>query len=131
LPSTSQYFEQSVYNHILRSDTFAKPTPSVGLTLNVPNSNGFFTEVTGGGYTRFPNAYGDLVWDAMSVAGSGTNLVEFTFGVATSDWGGVSGVVILDESSNLLFHGELQNPREVKQGDEFILSPGHVTVVIS
>jgi hypothetical protein len=67
----------------------------------------------------------------MSTAGSGTNLVEFNFGVATGDWGSVSGVVILDESSNLLFHGTLQNPKNVKEGDSFVISPGHLTVVIN
>jgi hypothetical protein len=116
---------------VLRGATFAKPTPSVGLTLNVPNPNGSFTEVTGGGYTRYPNAFGDLLWGAISAAGSGTNLVEFNFGTATESWGSVSGVVILDESSNLLFHGTLQNPRTVLAGDEFTIGAGHLTVVIN
>jgi hypothetical protein len=127
MANASDYLEQSIYNFLFRNGTFAKPTPAIGLTLNVPNDSGAYVEVGAGlNYARWPNASGTNVWSAMTAPGSGENLYQtFSFGPASADWGTVSGVIICDSAtvgqgnSNLLMHGALTSPRDVKQNDTF------------
>ena len=64
--------------------------------------------------------------DALSVAVSigvrATAPLELnTFPTANADWGHVSGVFVADASTagNMLLHGSLTSPREVKNGDVF------------
>ena len=136
MANASDYLEQAIYNHIFRGDTFAKPTPHIGLTLDVPVDSGAYLEVTGTGYSRYVNASGDAVWDAMSAPGSGQNTIEFSFGPATEDWGTVSGVVICDDAttgqgnSNVLLRGSLSSPRNVQSGDTFKFSAGNLRIGI-
>lgn len=137
MANASDYLEQQIYNHIFRAATFAKPTTiAIGLTLNVPTDDGTFTEVANaGGYARYANASGDAVWSVMSTPGSGSNVSEFAFPQATTDWGTVSGVVITDSATygagNLLFHGQLTSPRNVQTGDIFKFTAGSVDVGIA
>ena len=135
MANASDYLEQAIYNHIFRATSFAKPTPSIGLTLDVPNDAGTYSEVAAGvGYARYANASGDAVWSVMTAPGSGQNAVEFSFGPATSDWGTVSGVVIADSSTraagNVLLHGSLTSPRNVQTGDTFKFSAANLKVSI-
>ena len=136
MANASDYLEQAIYNHIFRETAFSKPTPAIGLTLNVPVDSGAYVEVTGGGYARWPNASGDSVWTAMTAPGSGENVTVFTFGPATENWGMVSGVVICDSAtpgqgnSNMLLWGQLSTARDVQNGDTFQFSAGSVDISI-
>jgi hypothetical protein len=130
MANASDYLEQAIYNHLFRETTFAKPIPKIALSLNVPTDAGAFTEVTGAGYARYPNASGNNVWDAMTAPGSGQNTIEFSFGPASADWGTVSGVVILDQSDNVLMHGTLASPRNVQSGDTFKFSAAALKISI-
>ena len=132
MPDTSFYLETKVYNFILRDGSFIKPSPAIGLASNY-SPTGFFNEIIGGGYHRYPDVGGAEIWtnwEVMGVEGSGTNIVPFYFGKATDDWGIVAAATIYDELDNVLFHGPLDSPRIVYAGDEFELSAGslHITI---
>jgi hypothetical protein len=131
MPYTSQYLEQKIYNNIFLEDTFLKPTLTIGLTKDVPSAGGVFQEVAGGGYVRYPNAGAGEYWSdwaAMGPEGSGYNIVSFNFGPATADWGMISGVIIFDENYNVLFHGALNRPAFVYEGDGFTFAPASLVV---
>jgi hypothetical protein len=136
MANASDYLEQTIYNHIFRDTTFSKPTPAIGLTLNVPSDSGAYVEVTGGGYARYPNASGTNVWSTMGPEGSGQNSIDFTFPAATADWGTVSGVVICDGAtvgqgnSNVLFWGQLSSARNVQSGDTFKFTASNLKISI-
>ena len=137
MANASDYLESKIYNHIFRQIPFALPTTvAIGLTTDTPKDDGSYTEVVGGGYARCPHASGTLKWSAMSNPGSGENIVEFAFPVATADWGTISGIVICDSAtpgfglSNVLMHGILTPPRNILSGDIFCFSSGSISISI-
>jgi len=142
MANASDYLEQAIYNHLFRGTTFNRPTPYIGLTLNVPNDSGAYVEVSnvGTGYTRYPNASGTNVWTAMTAPGSGENSAVFSFpqtGAALANWGTVSGVIICDAAtwgqgnSNMLMWGQLTSPRDVQTNDTFTFSAGSLKITIA
>lgn len=66
-------------------------------------------------------AFVDPGYENYSGNGFIKNQTQFVFNTATTDWGWVSGVAILDSSShqdgNLLMYAELNNPRYIYSGD--------------
>jgi hypothetical protein len=126
MANASDYLESAIYNHLFRGTTFNRPTPYIGLTLNIPNDSGAYVEVANaGGYARIPNASGTNYWDAMTAPGSGANTGIVQFPQATLDWGTVSGVIICDAAtigqgnSNMLMWGQLASARNVQANDTF------------
>ena len=136
----SDYLESGLLHHIFRSQSFPKPTEvaialcsgspldsNTGSTIpELPQSvNGSCT-----GYARItlgdPLVSGDAKWmytQADHDAGSGLikNSGSIVFETALIDWGYVSGIAIVDDSTygggNLLMHSTLDNPRIVYKGD--------------
>lgn len=136
MPSLSQYSQSGLYNHFFRAATFSKPTTiAIALTTNVPRENDTGATISelanANGYARVTNASGDAYWRHF-IPGSGDNLTEIAFPTATADWGYVSGVVILDSAThgagNVLMHGSLPTPRDIKSGDVFRFSVGNFDV---
>ena len=52
---------------------------------------------------------------------------------ATGDWGMVSGVIVSDHASagNILLHGSLTTPRDVKNGDVFKFNAGDLDITFA
>jgi hypothetical protein len=127
MANASDYLEGKIFDHLFRGTTFDRPTPSIGLTLNIPSDSGAYVEVSaaGTGYARIPNASGTNYWDALTTAGSGANTNPIQFPQATLDWGTVSGVIICDAAtvgqgnSNMLMWGQLASARNVQANDTF------------
>jgi len=106
-----------------------------GLTNGLLQHNGnniADVEVTGGGYQRL--AYGniaDINWTHIS---SGESTLAGAFGwTATSNWGLVTHFFISEnaiegDGSQLIYVGELQNPKKVLNGDYIAFYPGGITV---
>lgn len=136
MANASNYLEQAIFDHILRSTTFAKPTTiSIGLCGSPPTDAGYTELPNTNGYARIPNASGTGVWAAHGVAGPGDNAIELSFPAATGgDWGWVSGVIICDSNTynagNLLLHGTLTTPKLVQNGDTFKFAIGALDVTI-
>lgn len=140
MAALSDYLESGLLHHVFRGASFPKPSSvAVALTTGVPldsHTGSTLPEVpltingSGTGYSRFnlgsPTSSGDTVWAYNLLdhaAGSGLikNSIVFSFNPALCDWGGVSGIALLDNpahgSGNLLMHATLNNPRQVYLGD--------------
>jgi len=140
MAALSDYLESGLLHHILGDETFAKPsTISIALTSTAPvdsDTGASIPEIPSGingsgtGYARVdlgpPASSGASAWDyltADSAVGSGVfkNASNILFTTALLDWGWASGVAVVDHSTygsgNLLFHGQLGNPRVIYAGD--------------
>lgn len=93
-------------------------------------------EVTGGGYVRVNLSATNM---ATSLAARTMNLEEIVFPIATTNWGTVSHLAIMDSSTpgtgNVIAYGEFKDPntgdplpREANVGDNFVLRAGALVV---
>lgn len=140
MPALSDYLESGILHHLFRGASFAKPTTiAIALTTGVPldsHTGATIPEVpltingSGTGYARInlgnPSVSGNAMWtydlnDHAAGSGMIKNATSLLFNTALCDWGGVSGIAILDHAShgsgNLLMHSTLNNPRFVYLGD--------------
>jgi len=149
----SDYLESGILHHIFRIDTFAKPSDiAICLTSTVPADSDTGATVpeipsgvgpSGTGYARVsmgaPATSGDALWTysaADNAVGSGviSNTANIVFDTALTDWGWVSGVAIVDHSTygsgNVLFRGQLANPRVIFTGDAMKFNAGTLKINI-
>jgi len=140
MASLSDYLESGLLHHVFRAQSFPKPPSiAVALTTGVPmdhHTGATLPEVpltingSGTGYSRInlgnPVDSGNQYWSyslADHNAGSGIikNALVLSFSPALCNWGGLSGVALLDSpnhgSGNLLMHATINNPRIVYLGD--------------
>jgi len=122
MSAMSTYLENALVNHVLRNTAYTTPGTTVYVGLikyydaAVVEAGTLTEEASGGSYARVQVT----AWDAAS-NGATQNTGAITFPTATGDWGHVSGVFIADHATagNMLLHGSLTSPREVKNGDVF------------
>ena len=125
MTSASDYLENKLGEHLLRTGSFTKPTAIwLARVKTKPAEVGTGgVEVTGTGYARVQCGPADASW-AAPIAGSGefVNLVDFTFGSPTSDWA-VSptpitafGIYDAQTGGNLLIAENLLVAQEVFNG---------------
>lgn len=146
MTALSEYLQSRVQKAIFHGETLTLPSNiSIGLTSNpaTDSQNGTtipeiphtitrsgVNEAGVSGLYQYPTGYSRLNISTPAnrtqrwqYAGSGVmrNVNQVVFGTCIEDWGSVSGIVILDSSihgsGNLLFHGTLEKPRVVLQGD--------------
>ena len=126
----TNYLENVLINHVIRNTAYTTPGTSIYVGLighyESGGTNGGETgktaskEKSGGSYARVQVTAWTSPID-VGTSGSITNTAAITFPTASSDWGHVSGVFIADHATagNMLLHGSLTSPREVKNGDVF------------
>lgn len=154
MSALSDYLESGLLHHIFRGQSFAMPSEiAIALTSGVPldsNTGATIPEVPSGinnsltGYSRLslgnPSVSGITKWLYDSddhAAGSGLikNSSVFMFQTALQDWGWVSGIAILDNSTygqgNVLLHSTLENPRIIYMGDTVKFDPSNLQVKLS
>ena len=140
MAALSDYAESGLLHHLFRGEVFNKPSNiSIALTSGVvsdSDTGATIPEVPSGiggsgtGYARIsigdPSVSGDAAWKfpvADFVIGSGVlkNCNQLIFNTALHDWGWVSGIAIVDNSTygagNVIMHAQLDNPRVVYLGD--------------
>ena len=133
MAQASNYLENKLIDHLVRSGTFAKPAALfVALLTAAPTDAGGGTEVTGGGYARVALPPADTNWTAtqggISGASTGTsgatsNAVVVTFPAPTADWGTAAapvthfGLYDAATAGNLLVFAPLTTAREILAGD--------------
>jgi hypothetical protein len=133
----TNYLESGLLNHVLRSISLSSPTGlQIGLVgaFNQGNlESGILTdEISGGSYARIVYSANASSWISPYPIGNtyathNTQVIEFA--QATSDIGLASGVFILDSSSsNIIFYGQLQNPRNIRTGDQFVMPSGSLII---
>ena len=135
MSAMSTYLENALVNHVLRNTAYTTPGTSVyvGLIKYYETDKmeaGTLTskEEFGGSYARVQVTG----WDAPS-DGATQNTGAITFPTATGDWGMVSGVIVSDHASagNILLHGSLTTPRDVKNGDVFKFNAGDLDITFA
>lgn len=130
MPSTAamaDYLEDKLNDHILKNTSYTSPVAVyVGLYTSDPGEDDSGTEVTGGSYAREAVTFGS------SSGGVASNSAQVTFTTATAAWGTATHFQILDavSSGNPLFHGALESPYVIGNGDTFRFQIGDLQVTL-
>jgi len=119
----SNYLENKILDHTLRNSAYTSPGEDIYIALftddTAQDDANSGTEVSGGDYARVQVT----AWNAPS-SGSTANTSDITFPTASADWGNIRYVGIMDASTegNLLFWGQLDEDKDVTNGDTFSVS---------
>ena len=124
----SHYLENKLISATVRNVSYSTPEKVyLALFKTNPTKNNIGIEVTGASYTR-PN-----VTFAVPADGVTQNPSQITYAVATTNWGDVSYVGIMDskEDGNLLYFTELENHKNILTGDQLKFKPTEITLTLT
>ena len=124
----SNYLENALINATLRATTFTSPaTVYVGLYTSDPTDANSGTECSGGSYARKSATFGS------PSNGASVTSADITFDQATSSWGTITHIGILDAltSGNLLYHTPLTTSKTIDTGDIFKIASGSLSVTLA
>lgn len=128
MAAMSNYLENALINATLRNTSYTSvATVYVGLFTSDPTDADSGTEVSGGSYARQSATFG------APSNGASTTSADVTFPTATADWGTVTHFGIYDASTsgNLLYHGALNNSKNIQTGDILKIESGNLTVTLA
>ena len=128
MAAMSNYLENALINATLRNTGYTTPTTVyVGLYTTDPTDANTGTEVSGGSYARQSSTFG------APSDGASTTSADVTFPTCTANWGTVTHFGILDASTsgNLLYHGALNNSKNIQTGDILKIEAGNLTVTLA
>ena len=152
MSAASNYLENEVLDHVL-GESARDYTPST--TLHIALFSGTASDVlaaleagtnaaTAGNWGYYEINTGSYARTAVNFAaasgGSATTSGDVTFPAATGNYDNtaVSGstvtciaVVDADTSGNVLFYGQLDNSKEILNGDTFQVSTGNLTISLA
>ena len=124
----TNYLADKLVNATVRNIGYTTPA-KVYLALFKTNPTKEFIgiEVTGESYTR-PN-----VTFAEPVDGVSQNPAQITYAVATTNWGDVGWVGIMDskEGGNLLYFAKLDFTKNILTGDQLKFKPNEITLTLT
>ena len=124
----SNYLENALVNATLRATTFTSPAVVyVGLYTSDPTDANTGTECTGGSYARKSATF------AAPSNGASVTSADITFDQATTSWGTISHIGILDAltTGNLLYHTALDASKTIETGDLFKIASASLTVTLA
>ena len=124
----SHYLENKLISATVRNLSYSTPEKVyLALYKTNPTKRDIGIEVTGDSYTR-PN-----VTFAEPANGVTQNPSQITYAVATTNWGDVGWVGIMDskEEGNLLYFTELDNPKNILTGDQLKFKPTEITLTLT
>lgn len=132
----SDYLETQIYNHLLRTNTWSKPSALYfGLTSGIPVSSNTGSNVPefgfGAGYARVNyGAPADSGWSVKAADAAGNNNLVIQFPDASAQWGTASGFFIADASTagNMLMWGSLTTPKLIQVTDAPRFTSGTLSV---
>ena len=120
---------------------FGGTLPEIASGINYNGEPTLSSPASGTGYNRVgigsPSSEGDAKWshtvnDIATGSGFIRNSGNIIFNTALTDWGWVSGVAIVDNSTvgsgNLLMHAQLSNPRVIYTGDNVKFDVGTLEI---
>jgi hypothetical protein len=130
MSAASDYLENEVLDHVLGNGAYTPAgTIYVGLwTADDGLESGTQTsECSGGAYARQT-----ITFDAAT-GGSSDSAATVTFPAATSNWGTITHVALMDAASsgNVLFHGAVTTSKTIETGDTFQISAGNLTISLA
>lgn len=121
----SNYLENKLLDHVLRNVSYSSPnTIYVGLYTSNPGEGNTGTEISGGSYARQPLSV------TTASGGIVTSSADVTFPQATSNWGTISHIGLLDAvtSGNLLMYTALNTAKTIETDDILKISSGNLNV---
>lgn len=124
----SNYLENALINGTLRNTAYTPAaTVYVGLYTSDPTDANTGTEVDGASYARVAATFG------APSDGASSNTAAIEFAQATTEWGTVGWIGILDASTsgNLLYHSPLDAAKLIEIGDVFKIAIGNLTVTFA
>lgn len=126
MSAASNFAETLALTFLLTPNTATRPTAwYVGLFTSDPTDANTGTEVTGTNYIREEVSF-TVTGDTAS------NSATITFAAAGSNFGTVTHIGIFDAETagNLLFHGSVQTPKSIDQGDTFQITQGNLDITL-
>lgn len=123
----SNYLENKILDHVLRNTSYTSPTTVyVGLYTSNPGEGNTGTEVSGGSYAR------QVLSVTTASGGVVTSSADVTFPQATSSWGTISHIGLLDAltSGNLLMYTALTTSKAIESGDVLKIASGSLTASV-
>jgi hypothetical protein len=136
MSSASNYLEEQIGTHLLRTGSWTKPAALyVALFTTLPAEAGTGgTEVSGAGYARVQHDPGDANW-AAPTGGNGlySNVGAVQFGSPTANWGSIAGFGLYDADTggNYLLGALFASPVTVNAGDPApAFATGQLTITI-
>lgn len=137
MSAASDYLENKLLDHTLRNTAYTAPsTVYVGLfTANTgleTNNLAGAAEIStsGSAYARTAATFGNA-----ASGGSISNSASVTFPTATSNWGIVTHIAIVDGntvgSGNVMYYGALTTSKNVTIGDTFTINSNNLTVTLA
>ena len=124
----TNYLADKLFNATVRNIGYTTPEKVyLALFKTDPTKESTGIEVTGASYTR-PN----VVFEEP-VDGVAQNPAQVTYAVATTNWGDVGWVGIMDskEDGNLLYFTVLENPKNILTGDQLKFKPNEITLTLT
>ena len=124
----TNYLSDKLVNATVRNLSYATPEKVyLALFKTNPTKNSIGIEVTGDSYTR-PNVTFTVPADGVS-----QNSAQITYAVATTNWGEVGWVGVMDskEDGNLLYFTELENAKNILTGDQLKFKLNEITLTLT
>ncbi len=130
----SDYLENKLLDHVLGNTEFDQPT---ALYMGLYTADSYLedntptAEVDGGGYSRINVT--ELGGYSEAADGTSKNIEDMEFPTATSDWGTVTHLALLDAATggNVLIWAPLVSARSVISGDSVRIRANAHTITIS
>lgn len=130
MAAMSDYLEKALLDHVLGGAEYASPDNIfVALFTTAPSDSGGGTEVSGSGYSREVVEFSPA--HATNGTASSSDSVSFT--ASGGAWGTVTHVALFDAvtDGNMLFHGAIDTPRTVNDGQTLVFDVAEITVILS
>lgn len=134
MSAASDYLENKLLDHVLKYSTASYTAPSTVYVALFTADTGLETNSPSAEISTSGSAYGrQSITFATASGGSSASNATVTFTAATSTWGTISHVAIMDAetSGNVLFYGAVTTSKLIESGDTFQISSGNLTISLA
>ena len=124
----SNYLANKLISATVRGVSYSTPEKAyLALYRTDPTKDDDGEEVDQASYTRKEVGF------AVPADGVSSNEAKIEWGTATSNWGNVSHVGVMDSASSgfMLYFTELDNPKEILSGDQFIIDVDQLKLTLT
>ena len=134
MSAASDYLENKLLDHVLKYSTASYTAPSTVYVALFTASTGLETNNPSAEISTSSTAYArQSITFATASGGSSASNATVTFTAATSNWGTITHVAIMDASTsgNVLFYGAVTTSKTIETGDTFQISSGNLTISLA
>lgn len=148
MAALSNYLENKLIDHLLRTTTFSQPSviaialcttaptdASTGATIvEVPDANNYSRQTLNPLNANWEATQGGTSGASSGTGGATSNAVDVDFPAPSGSWGTITHVAVCDSATwgagNVLFHGALTTPISPTSGDEVVITAGDLTFTL-